>query len=321
MKDAKVSSLQSHRETQQSNREARRRSATPSGIGQFSLEFFPPKGLPAERALVTGAHALRRFKPAFQTVTFGAGGTATDGCFEWCDQLQNLTETPTASHLALCHFENSAELMAFADRLWDADIKHLVVLRGDVEADDGIGCAGYNSVAEAVTALKKRHKFTISVSAYPEVHPKAESLDADIAVLLDKQKAGADRAITQFFFDNEDFYRFRERCEKAGLRIPLVPGIIPINNFDRIRGFSEKCGASVPATFEERFVAAGDDKAAQTDVARAIVEEQVRDLARNGVRHIHIYTLNRVDLAADTIRAFQAEFSGESDEEETALVG
>ncbi|MEM9732322.1 MAG: methylenetetrahydrofolate reductase [Pseudomonadota bacterium] len=311
---AKVSSLQSHRE-------AKRKSSAPSGTGQFSLEYFPPKGLSAERALVTGAHALRRFKPAFQTVTFGAGGTATDGCFEWCDQLQNLTEIPTASHLALCHFNNSDELMVFADRLWDADIKHLVVLRGDVEAEDGIGCAGYQSVAEAVAALKKRHKFIISVSAYPEIHPKAASLDADISVLLDKQKAGADRAITQFFFDNEDFYRFRDRCEKAGVRIPLVPGIIPINNFERIRRFSENCGAYVPEEFEQRFAAAGDDKAARTDVARAIVEEQVRDLARNGVRHIHIYTLNRVDLAADTIRAFQAEFSGETDEEDTALVG
>lgn len=315
MTNAKVSSLQSHRDAR------KQKTGAPSGQGQFSLEYFPPKGLSAERALVTGAHALRRFKPAFQTVTFGADGAATDGCFQWCDQLQGLTEVPTASHLALCHFADGEALMAFADQLWDADIKQLVVLRGDVAPEDGIGCAGYGSVAEAVASLKKRHRFIISVAAYPETHPKATSLGDDIQVLLDKQKAGADRAITQFFFDNEDFYRFRDSCEKAGLRIPLVPGIMPINNFERISSFSAKCGATIPKRFADLFGAAGEDKAAQTEVARTLVEDQVRDLARNGVRHIHVYTLNRVDLAADTIRAFQAEFSGEADGEETALVG
>ena len=293
----------------------------PFSTAHVSVEYFPPKGLSAERSLLTGAHALRRFKPSFQTITFGAGGTGTEGALEWSTQLQNLNEVPTASHLALCHFTSPQEVRDFVAHLWELNIHRLVLLRGDVADGAGDGLAGYESVAHAVRDITEQHGFDISVAAYPEVHPKAGSLEDDLAVLKAKQDAGADRAITQYFFDNSDFYRFCEQARANDIRIPIVPGVIPIANFERIKDFSRKCAASVPAHFEELFAKAGDDKAAHTDVARSIIEEQVRDLAQNGVDQLHIYSLNRVDLTADAIRAFQAEFEGDEEEFRPALAG
>lgn len=281
-----------------------------------SVEYFPPRGLSAERALMTGAHALRRFEPAYQTVTFGAGDSATEGSFDWSVNLQKLNGVPTATHIALCHFTCDS-LMQFAEDLWANDIKRLVVLRGDAGGD----LAGFDNVADAVSALKRLHNFDISVAAYPEIHPLAGSREADIENLIAKQKAGADRAITQYFFNNADFYRFRDQAQSKGFQREIVPGVIPITNFERIKQFSEKCGAKVPEHFENLFAAAGDDKSRQTDVARAIIEEQVQDLAQNGVTSLHIYSLNRVDLTADAIRAFESEFDRDAATFRPALVG
>ncbi len=289
-----------------------------SGKPTVSLEYFPPKGVSAHRGLMTGAYALKRFRPAYQTVTFGADGSATDGTFDIATKLQALNDVPTACHIALCRFDRPG-LMDYAEKLWEFGIERLVVLRGD--AVDGDDMNHFSSVAEAVSLLKKRHPFDISVSAYPEVHPKAVSADADIDVLLEKQAAGADRAITQYFFDNADFYRFRARAEERGLRIPLVPGVIPIANFERIKSFSEKCGARVPDEFEALYADCGDDRAKHTDVSRGIIERQVADLARYDVDAIHIYTLNRTDLTADAIRAFEAQFDGEAARPKLAMVG
>lgn len=281
-----------------------------------SVEYFPPKGLSAERSLMTGAHALRRFSPAYQTVTFGAGGSAIEGSFDWSVSLQNLNEVPTATHIALCHFTRDS-LIKFAGDLWEQGIKRLVVLRGDA----GGQLAGFESVADAIAALKVLHPFDISVAAYPEVHPMAQSRDADIANLIAKQDAGANRAITQYFFNNEDFFSFRDEAERKGFRRDIVPGVIPITNFKRIIEFSEKCGASIPDHFHTLFEAAGEDRSKHSEVARNLIEEQVRDLARNGVNQLHIYTLNRVDLTADTIRAFTNEFDQDAAVFRPALVG
>lgn len=291
-------------------------------IGQpvVSLEYFPPKGLSAERSLMTGAHALRRFAPAYQTVTFGAGGSETEGSFDWSVRLQGLNEIPTAAHIALCHFSRE-ELIKFAEDLWEQGIQRLVVLRGDGGGDSSNDLAGFASVAEAVSALKQLYAFDISVASYPEVHPLAASPEADMRNLIAKQEAGADRTITQYFFDNEDFYRFRDAAEKQGFRREIVPGVTPIASFERIKVFSQKCGARIPEHFHTLFAEAGDDKAAQSAVSRRLIEEQVRDLAQNGVSSLHIYTLNRVDLTADAIRAFQGEFDQNLEAFRPALVG
>ena len=289
-------------------------SAKINGQPIVSVEYFPPRGLSAERSLMTGAHALRRFSPAYQTVTFGAGGSAIEGSFDWSVSLQNLNDVPTATHVALCHFSREG-LVNFAEDLWEQGIHRLVVLRGDA----GEELAGFDSVAEAIAALKRLHSFDISVAAYPEVHPRATSREADLNNLIAKQNAGADRAITQYFFDNEDFYRFRDEAEKKSFRREIVPGVIPIANFERIKVFSEKCGARIPEHFHDLFAAAGDDKASQTEVSRRLIEEQVRDLACNNLTSLHIYTLNRVDLTADAIRAFQGEFEQDLEEFRPAM--
>lgn len=287
-------------------------------IGQplVSLEYFPPRGLSAERSLMTGAHALRRFSPAYQTVTFGADGSETDGSFDWSVRLQGLNEVPTAAHIALCHFSRE-NLIKYAEDLWEQGIERLVVLRGDAGGD----LAGFDDVADAVGTLKQLHSFDISVAAYPEVHPLATSREADIRNLIAKQDAGADRAITQYFFDNEDFYRFRDEAQKQGFRREIVPGVIPIANFERIKTFSEKCGAKIPDHFHAIYAETGEDKAKHSAVSRQLIEQQVRDLAQNDVTSLHIYTLNRVDLTADAIRAFQQEFDQETEIFRPALVG
>lgn len=273
-----------------------------------SIEYFPPKGLSSERALMTGAHALRRFKPDYQTVTFGAGGSAVEGSLDWSIKLQLLNDVSTACHLALAYF-NRETLKDFVTELWENNIRRLVVLRGDSDAGKEYAVGGYESVAKAIAAIKSLYPFDISVAAYPEIHPKARTAAADLDVLLTKQDAGANRAITQYFFDNEIFYKFRDKAVKAGLKIPLVPGVIPITNYAKIKQFSEGCSASFPTRFGPLFAGAGDDKAKQTVVARQLIEDQVRDLAHNGVEALHVYSLNRVDLTSDAIRAFQTEFA------------
>lgn len=289
--------------------------------GSISLEFFPPKNLVSERALMTGAHALRRFAPRFQTVTFGAGGEGGESSSDWAVQLQKLNGIPTACHLALSQF-NQAGLFEFAEELSLHGVSHIVLVRGDEgEKRDG-SLAGFASVADAALELKLRFGFEISVSAYPEKHPKAQSFAADLDVLRKKQDAGADRAITQYFFENDLFYQFRDRAVAAGISMELVPGIMPISSFSAVQRFSEKCGASVPERFESLYESTGDDNAKKTNLSRSIIEEQVRNLAQNDVDSIHIYTLNRVDLAADAIRAFSAEFPSEQDGQfRPALVG
>ncbi|MEM1040404.1 MAG: methylenetetrahydrofolate reductase [Pseudomonadota bacterium] len=279
--------------------------------GTVSFEFFPPKGFSAERGLLTCAHAMRRLEPAFQTVTFGAGGSAIEDGLTWPHQLQGLTETPTAAHVTLVRFADRAAFAEHLSALWEKGIARLVLLRGDPVEGETPKNAGFTSVAEAVAFAKALHGFDISVAAYPETHPKAQSARSDMDALLSKQAAGADRAITQFFFHNADFYAFRDRAVAADVTIPIVPGIIPVYGFERIVKFAAACGAAIPDDMANRFAACGDDRHAQTELARGLIEAQVTDLARNGVEAIHIYTLNRSDIAADAVRAFRAALEGQ----------
>ena len=269
---------------------------------RVSFEYFPPRNYSAERALLTAAHALRRFGPDFQTVTFGAGGSDVDVETNWPARLQGLNSVPTAAHIGLSRFSSEADLLSYLRDMVAEGVERLIVLRGDSEG----GIMEEASVAEWVRRIKSFHRFDISVACYPEVHPKAKDSGADLDVLLDKQFAGADRAITQFFFDNKLFYRFRDRAERAGFYKEIIPGILPISNIERTCEIAKKCGATVPSSIIEAFEKCGDNNEARSDLARELVEKQVRDLAENGVDAIHIYTLNRIDLAADAARAFQA---------------
>lgn len=274
-----------------------------------SFEFFPPKGLAAERAVMTGSHALRHLKPVAHSVTCAAGSEDAgpemfDDTLVWSRMLQSLTGVPSAAHVPLSIFGRDA-LERALDALEVEEIDRIVLLRGD--AGTGADCfAGYGSVAEALAAIKRKRRFDVGVAAYPEVHPKAASPTADLDVLLAKIDAGADRIITQYFFEEGDFLRLRDAVERARPRAVLTAGIMPVRDFARIARFSERCGAGIPDWMRRDFDSIADDREASSDMARRLICRQVEGLAREGVRDIHIYTLNRVDLAADAVRAFRS---------------
>lgn len=274
-----------------------------------SLEYFPPREASQLPALVKTAQTLASHRPSFQTVTFGAGGSTTDGTFDAVTTLKRKTGLPTACHLT-CVGITKPELTEFANRLWQHGIRHIVALRGDLpeglSREDVSGPGYFSDTPEFIAALKALHPFEISVGAYPEVHPDAENADADFAFFARKCAAGADRAITQFFFDNADFYRYRDRVTAAGLDVELVPGILPIVRFKGAFSFAARCGARIPDRIRRLYGEIAGDVAAETALAAELARAQVEDLARNGVKHIHVYTLNRVEMADIACRSFLA---------------
>lgn len=271
---------------------------------QVSFEYFPPRGLKGAQTLARTIRSLSAMKPVYQTVTFGAAGSTIDGTRDAVLDLQR-TGIPAASHVTAVGLPR-AKLLEFADELWEKGVTRLVVLRGDLpeglSAADVSGPDYVSTALELQRALLARHAFDVSVAAYPETHPKAASHEADLDVLRAKQDAGAARAITQFFFDNELFLRFRDSAAARGVTIPIVPGIITIPRFKSLLGFADTCGATVPSWLRERF--AGADEEAHARAAARTVREQVEGLAREGVDDIHVYTLNRAELASVAARSF-----------------
>ncbi len=273
----------------------------------FSFEFFPPKTPDAETQLYDTAEKLAGLNPRFMTVTYGAGGSTREWSIGAATKLQDLTHIPTAAHLTyITHTKD--ELMALADHLWEKNIRHLVALRGDLPQGKGLSYADFTGpdhfqyTSDFVAALRARHPFEISVGAYPEKHPDAQTLDADITALRLKCDAGARRAITQFFFDNAGFYRFLERTKAAGITTPIVPGLLPIVDFEKMVNFAARCGANVPEGLQEKFapLTTPEDRHA---LAQDLLIDQMRDLYENGVRHFHFYTLNRSEMPAFACRA------------------
>ena len=213
-----------------------------------SFEFFPPKS-PAAAAELSGAvERLGAFSPAFLSVTYGAAGATRDRTLETVKNLMAETSLPVAAHLT-CVGASKAEVGALAERFWEAGVRHIVALRGDGSAPGEPFVPhpeGYRSAAELVAGLRQVAPFEISVAAYPEVHPDAGSAEADLDNLKRKLDAGACRALTQFFFTPETFFRFRDRAAAAGIDAPIVPGVLPVTHFTRTRQFAAACGAEVP---------------------------------------------------------------------------
>lgn len=264
-----------------------------------SLEFFPPANEKMEQTLWDSIKRLEIVKPSFVSVTYGAGGSTRDRTHKTVMRIENETSLKAAAHLT-CVDASRDEVDAIVQNYWDEGIRHIVALRGDPKA--GIGACyiptnnGYKNAADLVTGIKNIGDFEISVAAYPEQHPESGSLQADLDNLKAKIDAGATRAITQMFFDNELFYRFLDACEKAGINVPIVPGIAPINNFNGITKFAKLCGASVPDWLYKRFDGLDDDPETRKMVAAAVAVDQVRDLYKHGIRDFHIYTMNRAEL-------------------------
>ena len=265
---------------------------------EVSFEFFPPNTEKMAETLWRSVERLAPMKPKFVSVTYGAGGSTrerTHGTVERIVHEQGLT---AAAHLT-CVAASRDEVNAVADRYWEAGVRHIVALRGDMpEAGETYAPSsdGYAYASDLVEGLLARHNFEISVAAYPENHPEARHDADEIENLRRKQEAGAARAITQFFFNTEDFLRYRDRMAAGGVDIPLAPGILPVTNFAAMVRFAGRCGASVPDWVAERFAGLENDLETRSAIAAAIAVEQCLHLRRAGVEHFHFYTLNRAEL-------------------------
>lgn len=273
-------------------------SAPPS----VSFEFFPPKTEKMEQSLWQAVNRLAPLKPAFASVTYGAGGSTRERTHATVRRIQGETGIPAAAHLT-CVGASRDEIDAVARDYWEAGIRHIVALRGDPpEAAGGVAGKyephpqGYAYAADLVAGLKRVADFEISVAAYPETHPEATDAQADLDNLKRKIDAGATRAVTQFFFDNQAFFRFRDRCAAAGIDAPVVPGILPITNFARAVEFAGRCGAAVPADLADAFDGLDRDPETRQLIAAHVAVEQCRGLLAEGVGDFHFYTLNRADL-------------------------
>ena len=273
----------------------------------ISFEFFPPKNDAMEQQLWDAMPKLAALDPKYMTVTYGAGGTTKDGTRKTLRRaVQEFTPIPFASHLTFLS-TNIAELDTYIDDLWNAGVKAIVALRGDLPKgtsyDDFAGEDYYQHTAEFVKILKQKHPFEIIVGAYPEKHPDAESLEADIAHLKLKCEAGADRATTQFFFDNTVYYDFVEKCQAAGIATPINPGLMPIYDFKSLQRFAGMCQANIPDWLHAKFAGLEDKPEEAEKIATEILVEQTLDLARNGINHIHFYSMNKAPI---TIAACEA---------------
>ena len=275
-----------------------RRLANDSAL-QVSFEFFPPKTEAMEQTLWKSIERLAPLGPSFVSVTYGAGGSTRERTHATVSRILKETPLTPAAHLT-CVAATRDEVDGVVRAYRDAGVHHIVALRGDPVA--GIGTAfephpgGYASSADLVAGIKRAGDFEVSVGVYPEKHPESVSLDADIEMLKRKVDAGADRAITQFFFDNDKFEAYLEKVRAAGLDIPVVPGIVPVHNFTQVAGFASRAGASVPDWLARRFEGLEDDAATRQLVAAAVAAEQVLDLVDRGVTDFHFYTMNRADL-------------------------
>ncbi|MCP4315988.1 MAG: methylenetetrahydrofolate reductase [NAD(P)H] [Hyphomicrobiales bacterium] len=278
------------------------RRSGPSPLGDsmnVSFEFFPPRSGDMESQLWESVMRLAPFSPDFVSVTYGAGGSTRKPTLATIRRLLEETELSPAAHLT-CVNASKDEVDAVAREFWQAGVRHFVALRGD--SSDGVGSAyrahadGYRNAAELVAGLKAFADFEITVSAYPEKHPESPDFMTDIDMLKRKVDNGATRAITQFFFDNDTYERYVERVRRAGIYIPIVPGILPVHNFAQVANFAGLCGASIPDWLATRFEGLEKDPQTRSLVAAAVAADQVMDLVERGVQDFHFYTMNRAQL-------------------------
>ena len=263
-----------------------------------SFEFFPPKTHEMETHLWNAIRRLAPLRPAFVSVTYGAGGSTRDRTHATVKRLVEETELRPAAHLT-CVGATREEVDEVIRDYWAAGVRHIVALRGDMpEPGQGYCChpQGYQSTAELVAAIRAIAPFEVSVSAYPEKHPDSHSLDSDIETLKAKIDAGASRAITQFAFDKELILRLRDRAERAGVKVPIVPGLMPTTNFKGVKRMSGRCGASVPDWLAGLYDGLGDDLESRKLIASAVLADQVQKLREHGFSQFHFYTLNQAEL-------------------------
>ncbi len=269
------------------------------GDAQVSFEFFPPKTEKMEETLWQSIETLGPLGPRFVSVTYGAGGTTRERTHNTVARIAKETAIPAAAHLT-CVEASRAEIAEVAHAYWEAGVRHIVALRGDppeAGAKFMPHPEGYASAAELVAGLKALHDFEISVAAYPEVHPEADCAKSDMDNLKRKLDAGATRAITQFFFSPESYFRFVDEARAAGINAEILPGIMPVTNFAGVKKMSAMCNTDVPAWMARLFEGLDDHPPARQLIAATIAAELCRKLYAGGVRSFHFYTLNRAELS------------------------
>jgi methylenetetrahydrofolate reductase (NADPH) len=279
---------------------------SPSQPIRFSYEFFPPRSEKMERRLWRSVGQLERLGPKFFSMTYGARGSAQQVSVDFAIAIHQESPVPVAAHLT-CANASSAQIDAVVQHFYDSGIRRIVALRGDA-AGNGTAVPeyGYDSTVELVDALRHLGDIDISVAAYPEVHPQAGSAMADLQHLKRKLDAGANRAITQYFFEPDCYLRFRDQAQRLGIDKPIVPGILPVHDLDKVRCFSRRCGASVPAWLEARFALVENNPAAQYRLSVELAVELCERLNQEGVDYFHLYTLNQTDMCLDISLALGA---------------
>jgi methylenetetrahydrofolate reductase (NADPH) len=270
------------------------------GRPAISFEFFPPKTEEMERNLWDTITRLAPLAPNFVSVTYGAGGSTRERTHSTIARILAETALTPAAHLT-CVDAPCADVDDVVAQYHQAGVRHIVALRGDPSSGLGGTYAphpqGYGSSVDLVASIKRRYgDIEVTVSAYPERHPESPSFDADVDMLEAKVDAGATRAITQFFFDNDLYFRYLDRVRARGIGIPIVPGILPVQNFKQAANFAKRTGASVPSWLAEKFEGLDDDPDTRKLIAATVAAGQVQKLAKHGVDIFHFYTMNRADL-------------------------
>ncbi|MEZ6129047.1 MAG: methylenetetrahydrofolate reductase [NAD(P)H] [Planctomycetaceae bacterium] len=274
-----------------------------------SIEIFPPKTAEGDAALRKHMEALVEHQPAFMSCTYGAGGSTRDRTLHWCRDIQENFKRTAMAHFT-CVGSSKEELLEWLDQAADAGIHNIMALRGDppqgeTEFQPAVGGLNYaNELVELIRGHK--HDFGIGVAGYPEKHLEAPDEDVDLANLKRKVDAGADAVFTQLFFDNASFFRFRDRCQQAGIRVPIVPGIMPITDFARIKRITSMCGTLFPESLSNRLEAVQDDSDAQFEIGVEYAIAQCEELRNSGAPGIHFYALNKSQACQKILEALSA---------------
>jgi methylenetetrahydrofolate reductase (NADPH) len=268
---------------------------------RISFEFFPPKTDAGQKRLHKTVQTLAVLEPSFVSVTFGAGGSTREGSYQIAAEIVRTTKLNVTPHVS-CIGWSVDELRAMLVAYREAGIQSVVALRGDAPEDDPDVRRAFQHANELVDFIKALGGFRISVACYPEFHPEAPSPSADVENFVRKVRAGADEAITQYFYCNESYYRFVERVRRMGVTAPIVPGLMPITDYEQVARFSRFCGADIPAFIRKQMEQLANDAAGQHELGIELASRQAEDLLRNGVPGLHMYTLNR---AEPTLRVFQ----------------
>ena len=265
---------------------------------RVSFEFSPPRTDEAEVKLWDAIERLAPLEPAFVSVTYGAGGSTRERTHSTVKRIVQETKIKPAAHLT-CVGASQAQIDKVIQGYWDVGVRHIVAIRGDMPDMEGAYRPhenGYQTTADLVKGIRAIGDFEVSVSVYPERHPESRSFEHDLDLLKAKIDAGATRAIAQFAFETEHYERLLERVARAGIKIPIVPGIMPTTNFKGVERMAARCGATVPAWLRAYYDGLDDDLATRRLIAATVAAEQVHDLERLGFRDFHLYTLNQADL-------------------------